>query len=166
MDSFGYIAFKRHPKQCHYGRYGRCKFDDYCRFSHHLTHTNFYGKKTEDIEGKLFSHGKTLLEIQEKLSQLEKTVTLLKECILSDEETEEGYDEDLEFRVEALEIDKNVILHTLDEALSSVIILKSQMKQIFPNWCDDCGVDYMDEWDLKRHRKEKHAKSKSNAKKK
>ena len=80
-----------------------------------------------------------------------------------DEAEEDDYDEDFENRVDALETNNNLILHTLDEAFSSLITIKTQMRLIFPYWCYDCGVDFEDEGDIKIHRKKKRFRPKIKA---
>ena len=54
-----------------------------------------------------------------------------------------------------------VVKHALDEVFDAVMILKQQMKLIFPFWCNECGEDIKDENELKAHRKKKHGRKKS-----
>ena len=73
--------------------------------------------------------------------------------------------ERVEHDVECLETENFVLTHTLDEAFSSLITLKSQMNHIFPFWCEKCDMDLEEETALnmhkKKHRREKKTKTKT-----
>ena len=68
--------------------------------------------------------------------------------------------DDLENTVDGIENEHFIVQHALDEVFDAVIILKKQMKLIFPHWCNECEEAIKDEKELKIHRK-KHARKKS-----
>ena len=60
--------------------------------------------------------------------------------------------------VESLETEGFMVLNTLDEAFASMIILKDQMRTIYPHWCEECKVNFMEESDFITHRRRRHKK--------
>ena len=61
--------------------------------------------------------------------------------------------------ISALETDNFVLKTTLDEAFSSLIILKDQMKIILPFWCEKCRTNFEEPREFKVHQR-MHRKTK------
>ena len=94
-----------------------------------------------------------LEKLKEEVSVLNKSISAIKDWIKDELDDLNDDIEEVADSVSVLETDDFIVKTTLDEAFSSLIILKEQMKQIFPHWCEKCNANFKELKDFKMHKK-------------
>ena len=162
---------RRHPRECRYYRdYNRCKFGEYCFFSHDTINQSnvVINTSVEKMESKVKVIEKQVEEMKEQILKLTKLLDSKTSDIINleikvnrveKESSEEKIKSDkLESKIKEVEENNFILIHAVDDVEKATKVIKHQLtnQQPLKFTCNICGEEFVNDSLMRNHIRRSH----------